>query len=258
MMVNSMLANHEQPAVLSAVMKSQTTHRARLVMNDAMDVMGGAGICRGKNNMLGNQFMGMPIAITVEGANILTRSMITFGQGLNRAHPNLIKIVDTLEKGDDLKGFTKEAFGFLGHLGANTSRSLTRAVMRPRSRKNLPAYYEAQLGRLSSNFALSADLALVLGGRLKFEEMLSGRFADAFGTLYLGYSCLWYYKQLEASGKTQHHAIPCHAIHLPSFFSPLFLYVTLSNCPSSYNVNVQARTCPAWRTSSRSPWNSCY
>jgi acyl-CoA dehydrogenase len=200
MMVNSMLANHEQPAVLSAVMKSQTTHRARLVMNDAMDVMGGAGICRGKNNMLGNQFMGMPIAITVEGANILTRSMITFGQGLNRAHPNLIKIVDTLEKGDDLKGFTKEAFGFLGHLGANTTRSLSRAIIRPRSRKDLPAYYEAQLGRLSSNFALSADLALVLGGRLKFEEMLSGRFADAFGTLYLGYSCLWYYKQLKESG----------------------------------------------------------
>ena len=227
MMVNSMLANHEQPAVLSAVMKSQTTHRARLVMNDAMDVMGGAGICRGKNNMLGNQFMGMPIAITVEGANILTRSMITFGQGLNRAHPNLIKIVDTLEKGDDLKGFTKEAFGFLGHLGANTSRSLTRAVMRPRSRKNLPAYYEAQLGRLSSNFALSADLALVLGGRLKFEEMLSGRFADAFGTLYLGYSCLWYYKQLEASGKTQRHAMPYTWLHFLVHCFSMSPFVTL-------------------------------
>jgi acyl-CoA dehydrogenase len=169
-------------------------------MNDAMDVMGGAGICRGKNNMLGNAFMSMPIAITVEGANILTRSMITFGQGLNRAHPNLIKIVNSLEKGDDLQGFTKEAFGFLGHLGANTGRSLSRAVMRPRSKKDLVGYYEGQLGRLSSNFAVSADLALVLGGRLKFEEMLSGRFADAFGTLYLGYSCLWYYKQLQASG----------------------------------------------------------
>jgi acyl-CoA dehydrogenase len=195
MLINSMLAKHEQPAVLSAVMKYETTSRARLVVNDAMDVMGGAGICRGPNNVLGNGYMGLPIAITVEGANILTRSMITFGQGLNRAHPNLIKIVNTIEKGDDVKGFTKEVSGFMGHLFSNIGRSLTRAVTRPRSKSNLATYYEGQLSRLAANFAVSADLALVLGGRLKFEEMLSGRFADAFGTLYLGYACLWYYQQ---------------------------------------------------------------
>lgn len=196
MLINSMLAKHEQPAVLSAVMKYETTSRARHVVNDAMDVMGGSGICRGPNNIVGNGYMGIPVAITVEGANILTRSMITFGQGLNRAHPNLIKIVNTIEKGDDVKGFTKEVMGFMGHLFANVGRSLTRAVTRPRSKgKDLEAYYEGQLGRLASNFAVSADLALVLGGRLKFEEMLSGRFADAFGTLYLGYACLWYYQQ---------------------------------------------------------------
>lgn len=195
MLINSMLANHEQPAVLSAVMKYETTSRARTVVNDAMDVMGGAGICRGPNNIIGNGYMGLPIAITVEGANILTRSMITFGQGLNRAHPNLIKIVDTIEKGNDVQGFTKEVAGFLGHLTTNVGRSIVRAVTRPRSKTDLSAYYEGQLGRLASNFAVCADLALVLGGRLKFEEMLSGRFADAFGTLYLGYACLWYYNQ---------------------------------------------------------------
>lgn len=195
MLINSMLAKHEQPAVLSAVMKYETTSRARAVVNDAMDVMGGAGICRGPNNLIGNGYMSLPIAITVEGANILTRSMITFGQGLNRAHPHLINIVNTIEKGDDVKGFTKEVTGFMGHLFTNIGRSLTRAVTRPRSKSDLSAYYEGQLGRLASNFAVSADLALVLGGRLKFEEMLSGRFADAFGTLYLGYACLWYYQQ---------------------------------------------------------------
>jgi len=196
MLINSMLANHEQPAVLSAVMKYETTSRSRNVVNDAMDVMGGAGICRGPNNMIGNGYMGLPIAITVEGANILTRSMITFGQGLNRSHPNLIKIINTIEKGDDVKGFTKEVQGFLGHLFSNITRSVSRGVSRPRSKgKDLEAYYEAQLSRLAANFAVSADLALVLGGRLKFEEMLSGRFADAFGTLYLGYACLWYYGQ---------------------------------------------------------------
>ena len=73
-----------------------------------MDVVGGAGICRGPANFVGNSYMGLPIAITVEGANILTRSMIIFGQGLNRAHPNLIKIVNTIEKGNDVDGFMKE------------------------------------------------------------------------------------------------------------------------------------------------------
>ena len=179
-------------------MKYVTTSRPRDVVNDSMDVMGGAGICRGPNNMIGNGYMQIPIAITVEGANILTRSMITFGQGLNRAHPNLIKIVNTIEKGNDVKGFSQEVIGFLGHLTQNVGRSLARGVggvFRRKDKKNLSAYYEAELGRLASNFAVCADLALVLGGRLKFEEMLSGRFADAFGTLYLGYACLWYFEQ---------------------------------------------------------------
>lgn len=195
MLINSMLAKHEQPAVLSAVMKFETTARARSAINDAMDVLGGSGICRGPNNHVGNGYMALPIAITVEGANILTRSMITFGQGLNRAHPNLIKIINTIEKGDDEKGFAKEVVGFLGHLFTNMGRSVTRAVTRPRSKSDLLAYYEGQLSRQAANFAVSADLALVLGGRLKFEEMLSGRFADAFSSLYLGYACCWYYAQ---------------------------------------------------------------
>jgi len=194
-LINSMLAKHEQPAVLSAVMKYETTHRARLVVNDAMDIMGGSGICRGPSSSFGNGYMAIPIAITVEGANILTRSLMIFGQGLNRAHPNLIGILDAIEKGDDVSGFTKATVGFVNHFFTNTARSLVRSVARPRSKSNLLAYYEGQLSRLSANFAVSADLALVLGGRLKFEEMLSGRFADAFGTLYLGYACCWYYNQ---------------------------------------------------------------
>lgn len=195
MLINSMLANHEQPAILSAVMKYETTHRARLVVNDAMDIMGGSAICRGSSNSFGNGYMAIPIAITVEGANILTRSLMIFGQGLNRSHPNLIGILDAIEKGDDVAGFTKATAGFLNHFFANAGRSLVRAVTRPRSKSNLLAYYEGQLSRLSSNFAVCADLALVLGGRLKVEEMLSGRFADAFSALYLGYACCWYYQQ---------------------------------------------------------------
>lgn len=195
-LVNAMLANHEQPAVLSAVMKYETTSRSRLVVNDAMDVMGGAGICRGPNNIFGNGYMAQPIAITVEGANILTRCLMIFGQGLNRAHPNLINIINSIEKGNDQAGFMKEVYGILGHFFSNFGRSLTQAFVQPvASKSNLSAYYEAQLSRLAANFAVSVDLALVLGGKLKTEEMISGRFADAFSTLYLGYSCVWFYNR---------------------------------------------------------------
>jgi hypothetical protein len=160
-----------------------------------MDIMGGAGICRGPSNIIGNTYMSLPIAITVEGANILTRSMITFGQGLNRAHPNLIKVIDAIERGNDPSGFMKEVGGILGHATTNAARSVVRSATRSRSKSgDLLGYYESQMSRLCANFAISADLALVLGGRLKFEEMLSGRFADAFSTLYLGYSCMWHYQ----------------------------------------------------------------
>lgn len=163
-LINSILANHEQPAVLSAVMKYETTSRARKVVNDAMDVLGGAGICRGNDNLIGNGYMALPIAITVEGANILTRSMITFGQGLNRAHPNLIKIIATIEKGNDIAGFQREVSGFLSHLFSNAARSLYRGIFRSRTHTSAPAsllaYYESQLSRLAANFAFQADLAV--------------------------------------------------------------------------------------------------
>eukprot|EP00595_Chromulina_sp_UTEXLB2642_P002442 CAMPEP_0196763690 /NCGR_PEP_ID=MMETSP1095-20130614/4520_1 /TAXON_ID=96789 ORGANISM="Chromulina nebulosa, Strain UTEXLB2642" /NCGR_SAMPLE_ID=MMETSP1095 /ASSEMBLY_ACC=CAM_ASM_000446 /LENGTH=720 /DNA_ID=CAMNT_0042117379 /DNA_START=201 /DNA_END=2363 /DNA_ORIENTATION=- len=194
-LINAMLGEHEQPAVLSAVMKYETTSRARKVVNDAMDVMGGAGICRGPNNIIGNGYMSLPIAITVEGANILTRSLMIFGQGVTRSHPNLLKIIKTLEAGNEVKEFQTEVLGFFSHLFSNTYRSITRSIFRPRSKSNLSAYYEGQLSRLAANFAVTTDIALVLGGKLKLEEMLSGRFADAFSTLYLGYATLWFYEQ---------------------------------------------------------------
>lgn len=93
----------------------------------------------------------------------------------------------------------------------------------------------AQLGRLSSNFALSADLALVLGGRLKFEEMLSGRFADAFGTLYLGYSCLWYYKQLKESGRL-HSTILSDEIRVNGTSRIESLDIRYHSCLTNHNL----------------------
>lgn len=111
LLTNSMLNKHEQPAVISAIMKQQMTSRMRSVVNDGMDVLGGAGICNGPSNFLANAYSSIPIAITVEGANTLTRSLIQFGQGLTRAHPHLIHIVESIGKGNDMKGFNSALTG---------------------------------------------------------------------------------------------------------------------------------------------------
>ena len=133
--------------------------------------------------------MNTPIAITVEGANILTRSMITFGQGLNRAHPHLISIVNSIEKGDDVKGFTTAVQGFLGHLATNAVSSLSRALFRPwfkpsKGGVELSKYYEAHLSRLDANFALCSDLALVLGQSVSLSVILFHLYIYLFILIY--------------------------------------------------------------------------
>ncbi|EQC34919.1 hypothetical protein SDRG_07717 [Saprolegnia diclina VS20] len=194
-LVNGMINQHEQPAVISGVCKQQITARGRDAVIQAMDVLGGAGICRGPSNFLANTYISMPVAITVEGANTLTRSLIIYGQGLTRAHPHLYPLIKTLQDGNDLAGFKTHVNALIGHGVSNTAASLTRAATRSRSKSDLLGHYESQMSRLAANFAVMSDMALVLGGKLKFAEMISGRFADAFSSLYLGYSTLWFYQQ---------------------------------------------------------------
>jgi len=197
-LVNAMINKHEQPSVLSAVCKQQITDRGRDSVIRAMDVLGGAAICQGPNNFMANAYVTTPVAITVEGANTLTRSLIIFGQGLTRAHPHLFDLIKTLQDGNDIQGFKKEVTNLVKHGVSNFGNSLSSAVTRNRSRSDLLAYHESQMNRLATNFALMADMSLVLGGRIKFAEMISGRFADAFSALYLGYASMWFYKNNES------------------------------------------------------------
>lgn len=192
-LTNAMLNQHEQPAVISAIMKQQMTARMRQVVNDGMDILGGAGICNGPANFLANAYANVPIAVTVEGANILTRSLIQFGQGLTRSHPHLINVIKAIQHGDDMKGFNKEIAATILHAVNNTTASVGRALFRSRSQSDLQSYYESQLSRLSANFALCSDFAMALGGKLKFAEFTSGRFADILSNLFLGYAVLWHY-----------------------------------------------------------------
>ncbi|MBU0656615.1 MAG: acyl-CoA dehydrogenase [Gammaproteobacteria bacterium] len=178
----------QRPAVITALLKYQLTERMRRLINDAMDISGGAGICMGPSNYLARAYQSIPIGITVEGANILTRSLIVFGQGAMRCHPWLLKEIQAVQV-DDVEAFDHAFLGHIKHIFANLGRSiwygLSNASFLVTGTPYTRRYYR-HLSRLSSQFALLADYAaLSLGGNLKRRERLSGRMADILANLYL-------------------------------------------------------------------------
>lgn len=183
----------ESPSVISAIAKYNLTESMRSVVNDAMDIHGGSGICIGPRNLLGRVYQSIPISITVEGANILTRSLIIFGQGAIRCHPYVLKEMDAANNENHEQASIEFDRAFFGHVGfaiSNGLRSLWLAITRARfvraPVKDASAHYYRQLTRFSSALAFTSDIAmLVLGGKLKRMEKLSGRLADILGHLYL-------------------------------------------------------------------------
>jgi len=207
-LTNAIIDNHEAPMVLSSIMKQSCTERGRRVITDGMDILGGAGISRGTANFAANAYMSMPVAITVEGANIMTRSFQIIGQGLTRCHPHMLSLIGSLQSNepDAPARFRSQFLKMLGHVFGNFGLSLTRGVgatLSTATRSSaaykdgdrLVAYHEAQLLRLSANFAFASDLALLLGGRLKFEELMMGRLSDAMGAIFLSYACLHHFQR---------------------------------------------------------------
>merc|ERR1712157_478524 len=197
--------------VISSIMKQNCTERGRRIVEKGMDIAAGSAICRGNNNFIGNAYMSLPIAITVEGANIMTRSFQIIGQGLTRCHPHMLELIYSLQaprEDEDkaIKTFTTQFYKVVNHGLTNFVKSITRGVgstisTKMRSKKDykngdkLLDYHEKQLLRLSANFALTADLCFTLGGRLEFEELLMGRLADAMGAIFLGYSTLHHFSR---------------------------------------------------------------
>lgn len=190
---NSILHNNEKPPVLSAIMKFKSTEYARTSINHGMDILGGAGICKGNMNFLAAHYNAIPIAITVEGSNTLTRSLIVFGQGLTRSHPNLLNIINSLENGNDIKNFSLNLKEIIYSTLSNFAKSLYYAIYLNFVSKNNKNYYQLHLNKLVSNFAFSSNLALLLGGKIKTSQYLSGRYADMLSDLYFSYACLWFY-----------------------------------------------------------------
>ncbi|NVK41236.1 MAG: acyl-CoA dehydrogenase [Oceanospirillaceae bacterium] len=188
------LDDGHSPAVISAILKVQSTQRLRKIILDAMDVHGGKAICDGPNNYLGNIFRALPVAITVEGANILTRSLIVFGQGALRCHPYLLREIEAAAQPDSDQAVAAFDGLLLDHLEffcATYARvlvhSLTygRFASAPSGVGDLkPAY--RQLSRYSAALTWISEMALLsLGGELKRREMLSARLGDVLGELFL-------------------------------------------------------------------------
>jgi acyl-CoA dehydrogenase len=183
----------EKPSVPSAMLKYHVTEMGRQVANDAMDVHGGKGICLGPRNYLGRGYEVVPIAITVEGANVLTRSLIIFGQGAVRCHPFVLREMNAARNSDRRAGvdeFDAALFGHIGFALSNAVRSFVMALTLARfhrvpDRGPTRRYFQ-HIVRFSASFAFAVDVAmLTLGGYLKKKENLSARLGDVLSSMYL-------------------------------------------------------------------------
>ncbi|MFA0312870.1 acyl-CoA dehydrogenase [Vibrio splendidus] len=209
----------EKPSVISAIVKYHCTHRGQRSIIDAMDIVGGKGICLGPSNFLARAYQGSPIAITVEGANILTRSMIIYGQGAIRCHPYVLNEMEAAysESSDALDKFDSALAGHVSFTMSNLVRSLWFGLTDGRGSdtptpsnkadKQTQRYYQ-KLNRYSANLALLSDISMaVLGGSLKRRERLSARLGDILSQLYLGSATL---KRFESEGS---HAEDLPLVH---------------------------------------------
>ena len=190
-LTNDILDNGNSPAVISAIMKQQCTERGRTVLNEALDIHGGSGICLGYGNFLEKFYRSAPIGITVEGSNTLTRSLIIFGQGLNKSHPYIFSVLDSVLN-DDVKQFKKSFNSLLGH-----SFKLYFKSYGP----------ERSMKQQIIDFAALTNFVALKGGLLKKEQMLSGDMADIFSNLYLALSVEYYHKNNKASKLLTDHIL---------------------------------------------------
>ncbi len=191
-----------KPPVVTAMTKYNATELGRALVNDAMDILAGAGISRGPRNIISGHYMSAPIAVTVEGANILTRTLMIFGQGALRAHPYAFQVIKAIEE-NELKSFDKAFWGHTGHIVQNFFRSLvlslSRGYLADSGLGGPVGRYFQKIAWASASFAIITDIAMgALGGSLKKKEKIAGRFADIMSWLYMITATLRHWK---AQGK---------------------------------------------------------
>ncbi len=245
----------EKPSVLSAVLKYHNTERMRKSLNDAMDVHGGKAVVLGPRNYLARAYQAIPIAITVEGANILTRSMIIYGQGAIRCHPYVLREMRAAME-NDAKEFDVAITGHINFVISNLSRSLwlglTGAAFTGAPRSGPTARYYKQVTRFSSAFALLSDMAMFsLGGSLKFREKLSARLGDMLSGLYIATASL---KRFEREGaKAEDLALVQWAVEAALYDVQQAMHGFLANLPSRPLAWVLRRVIFPWGLTLQAP-----
>jgi acyl-CoA dehydrogenase len=182
---NNILDSGSTPSVITAIMKQQTTERARNILNHGMDIYSGSGICLGDNNFFTKFYNSSPVGITVEGSNTLTRGLIIFGQGLNKSHPYIFPIFQSIQDNnqkmfnDNFNLLTKEIvynyFDLLNPLN----------LLHKNPQQNLDY--------LTLKFSILSNFVALMGGKIKSKQMISGNMADILSNIYLGYSLVWYH-----------------------------------------------------------------
>jgi acyl-CoA dehydrogenase len=239
----------EKPAVISGIAKLHLTERGRQVVNDGMDVVGGKGICMGPSNFIGAAYMQIPVAITVEGANILTRSLIVFGQGAIRCHPHVLKEIAATRETDREKAsiaYDEALFGHLRFVLSNLARTFVTGItgshfvgvpadVAPETRR----YYQ-QLTRFSAALAFLADVSMgTLGGALKRKEKLSARLGDILSLMYL---CSATLRRYEAEGRQQADAPLMHWAIWDAMFKAQHAFEgVISNFPNRFIAALMRR-----------------
>ena len=189
-LTNQLLDSGEKPAVISAIMKQQTTERAKEVLNHGMDIYAGSAICQGPNNFISKFYQSGPVGITVEGSNTLTKNLIVFGQGINKSHPHISDILESILSNNQ-KSFKNNFNLMMKHVVKNYIGSIKGLV--PFS------YNNNKLQQQTVNFANLSNFVALLGGQLKAKQMISGDMADILSNLYLAHSINWYQENFNIS-----------------------------------------------------------
>ena len=184
---NHILDGGSTPSVITAIMKQQTTERARNVLNHGMDIYSGSAICTGENNFFTKFYNSSPVGITVEGSNTLTRGLIIFGQGLNKSHPYIFPIFQSIQD-DNLGDFKNNFNKLVGELACNYV-----SLLNPIRNCMIKDQPQRRLDNATLKFSVLANFVALMGGSIKSKQMISGNMADILSNLYLSYGLLWYH-----------------------------------------------------------------
>ena len=192
---NHILDTGSTPSVITAIMKQQTTERARNILNNGMDIYAGSGICVGENNFFTKFYNSSPVGITVEGSNTLTRGLIIFGQGLNKSHPYIFPIFQSIQD-NNLDEFKHNFNKLVSSILVNYYKliSITSLNSLPFVKNNTA---QQRLDVATLKYSLLANFIALMGGKIKSKQMISGNMSDILSNLYLSYSILWYHNHYQ-------------------------------------------------------------